>query len=84
MGLGLAIVKAIAEAHGGSVKVESVVGQGSRFEILLPEALSAVSYGLAVAAAEAEAEPASEGEAAGVGVTDGVAPTAGGESKPNQ
>jgi YD repeat-containing protein len=32
-GLGLAIVKEIVEAHGGSVGVESVVGQGSRFWI---------------------------------------------------
>jgi signal transduction histidine kinase len=36
VGLGLAIVKAIAEAHGGSVRVWSVLGQGSIFEILLP------------------------------------------------
>jgi len=35
-GLGLAVVKAIAEAHGGSVRAQSTVGQGSTFEILLP------------------------------------------------
>jgi signal transduction histidine kinase len=35
-GLGLAIVRAIAEAHNGSVRVHSTVGQGSVFEILLP------------------------------------------------
>ncbi len=35
-GLGLAIVKAIAEAHGGSARVRSALGQGSVFEILLP------------------------------------------------
>jgi len=35
-GLGLAVVKAIAEAHHGSVRVQSTVGQGSVFELLLP------------------------------------------------
>jgi signal transduction histidine kinase len=35
-GLGLAIVQAIAEAHHGTVRVHSTVGQGSRFELLLP------------------------------------------------
>ena len=37
-GLGLAIVRAIVGAHGGSVDVESSVGQGTRFEISLPVA----------------------------------------------
>jgi len=35
-GLGLAIVKHIANAHGGRVAVQSEVGKGSRFSILLP------------------------------------------------
>jgi signal transduction histidine kinase len=35
-GIGLAMVKHIVEAHGGEVQVESVVGQGSTFTILLP------------------------------------------------
>jgi signal transduction histidine kinase len=35
-GLGLAIVQAIAEAHGGSVRVDSTVGRGSVFGMLLP------------------------------------------------
>jgi signal transduction histidine kinase len=37
-GLGLALVQAIARGHGGDVRVHSVLGQGSRFEVLLPAA----------------------------------------------
>ncbi len=36
MGLGLAIVSSIAEAHGGSARVESEVGSGATFTIELP------------------------------------------------
>jgi two-component system sensor histidine kinase BaeS len=36
MGLGLSITRAIAEAHGGSITVESTVGRGSVFTITLP------------------------------------------------
>jgi signal transduction histidine kinase len=37
-GLGLAIVRHVAEAHGGTVRVDSELGQGSTFTVTLPVA----------------------------------------------
>ncbi|MCD6542605.1 MAG: ATP-binding protein, partial [Thermoplasmata archaeon] len=35
-GLGLTIVKGIVEAHGGNVEIESKVGEGTTFRVILP------------------------------------------------
>lgn len=37
-GLGLAIVKHVAQRHGAELRIESVLGQGSRFAIVFPPA----------------------------------------------
>lgn len=39
-GLGLAIVRAIADAHDGTVFVDSVVGQGATFGLRIPAQLA--------------------------------------------
>ena len=36
VGIGLSIVRHVAEAHGGRVIVDSLVGRGSRFALELP------------------------------------------------
>jgi signal transduction histidine kinase len=56
-GLGLAIVKHIAEAHGGSVSVDSAPRQGSTFRVRLPLASAAAPEGRPIAPPGAERVP---------------------------
>jgi signal transduction histidine kinase len=42
-GLGLAICKWIAEAHGGSIEVQSRPGRGTTFTVTLPVEISAAA-----------------------------------------
>ncbi len=53
-GLGLAIVRSIVEMHGGSVRVESRLGYGSRFVVTLPRDPRAIGGAIEDAATATE------------------------------
>lgn len=85
-GLGLSIVRAIAEAHDGSVHVQSTEGVGTMFEIAIPAAADRENVldpaePPAVAAPAVEAASAHEIDPHGHGARDGGAVIADGAAR---
>jgi hypothetical protein len=76
IGLGLAITRKIVEEHGGSIRVESREGEGTRVAIILPVADSAATVA-PVADGSAPRLPAADAGATVVPAGDGAAARAG-------
>ena len=60
-GMGLAVVHGIVAAHGGAIDVESAVGQGTTFTILMPHAPNAPARRITSAHPASAVVPASYG-----------------------
>ncbi|MFM2124380.1 MAG: hypothetical protein RL328_831 [Acidobacteriota bacterium] len=62
-GLGLAITRKLAELHGGTIRVESEVGRGSKFTVEIPFEVVQTEQPVAEVAAAKESSPAQESAA---------------------
>jgi BASS family bile acid:Na+ symporter len=54
MGLGLYICRSIVERHGGRIEVDSVLGEGTVFSVVLPLVLAVVMFGLGLSLTPAD------------------------------
>jgi len=72
-GMGLALVQRLVQAHGAEVKVESVVGKGSRFSLIWPaHAAAASGEALQVAQERGDLEVQADRAAAAADATPGT------------